>query len=535
MDTSALERLRGGRTTTGGILLLAVVVVVILVSRRFMQYRHDPREPPVVPARIPYVGHIIGLIRYGGKYFQMIDENYKYPIYTLPLLHSRMYLVTSPVLASTIQRASKTLSFNKLVGYSLPGMIEYDEEAMKVCMNGTEKSDENPGLIPAMHDMLYSVLAPGKHLDEISELVLKGHAEYLNGLARRESQTIDLYRWTRDMFSVCTARALYGPENIFAMQPELVEAFWDLDAGMTKLMPGILPFIVARKAYYARKKLFAAFIEYIKQKRYLKASQVIRNRVEINAKHGLNTKMLGHGEVVFLWGSLVNATQSSFWLINNIFSRPELLKEIRAEIEAHAMTTQKEATMRVLDMRALRNSCPLLVSVYRETLRMTANVNSSRLVTADTMVADQYLLRANSVVQIVSGVIHSDPAVWGHDAAEFNPRRFYNSTAGNFTARDEAKQGSKQVNPVAFRAFSGGSVLCPGRHFAQVEILGLAAAMAMCFDVTAVDGGPMPVPGKDETGMLAVDRPLEAVHVNIRRRRGWEDATIAYDAHGPPA
>lgn len=443
-----------------------------------------------------------------------------------------MYLVTSPVLASTIQRASKTLSFNKLAGYSLPGMADFDEEAMKVCLEGTEKFDENPGLFPAMHDMLYSVLAGGKHLDEISTDVLEGHAVYLNDLARGEPRTMDLYKWTRDMFSVCTSRALYGPENIFATNPELVEAFWDLDAGMMRMMPRILPSIVAPKAYYGRKKLYAAFIEYIEQKRYLKASQVIRNRVEINAKYGLNTKMLGHGEVVFLWGSLVNATQSSFWLINNIFSRPELLHEIRAEIETHAMTTGEDDNLRILDMKALRNSCPLLVSTYRETLRTTANLNSSRLVTADTMVADQYLLRANSVVQIIGGVIHSDPAVWGHDAAEFNPRRFYNSMLGNFTSRNEKQEGVKQVHPAAFRAFSGGSVLCPGRNFAQVEILGLAAALAICFEVTGVDGGPMPVPAKDETQLLAVERPLGATHVKIRRRKGWEDVVIAYAVHG---
>lgn len=73
MDTFTLERLPAGRATTGGILLLAVVAVAVLALRRFTQYQHDPREPPVVPTRIPYVGHIVGLIRHGAKYFQMIE------------------------------------------------------------------------------------------------------------------------------------------------------------------------------------------------------------------------------------------------------------------------------------------------------------------------------------------------------------------------------------------------------------------------------------------------------------------------------
>lgn len=33
--------------------------------------KHGPDEPPVLPPRIPYVGHIIGLLQHGTRYFEI--------------------------------------------------------------------------------------------------------------------------------------------------------------------------------------------------------------------------------------------------------------------------------------------------------------------------------------------------------------------------------------------------------------------------------------------------------------------------------
>ena len=49
-------------------------------------------------------------------------------------------------------------------------------------------------------------------------------------------------------------------------------------------------------------------------------------------------------------------------------------------------------------------------------------------------------------------------------------------------ARDVAVE-KKQVYPATFRAFGGGSVFCPRRHFAQVEIISFVAAVVIAFDL----------------------------------------------------
>ena len=52
------------------VLLLVVIVSVSLVY--LFSPKYDPREPPVISSSVPYVGHIIGLLRYGQRYFEIL-------------------------------------------------------------------------------------------------------------------------------------------------------------------------------------------------------------------------------------------------------------------------------------------------------------------------------------------------------------------------------------------------------------------------------------------------------------------------------
>jgi len=51
------------------ILLLAAAILAFGYTRRLLTLRHDSREPPLISADIPLVGHMIGLIRYGISYY----------------------------------------------------------------------------------------------------------------------------------------------------------------------------------------------------------------------------------------------------------------------------------------------------------------------------------------------------------------------------------------------------------------------------------------------------------------------------------
>jgi len=54
-------------------LLIGGLAIVTLALWQFQSYRpRDPREPPILPAKIPYIGHLLGLIIHQAEYFQQL-------------------------------------------------------------------------------------------------------------------------------------------------------------------------------------------------------------------------------------------------------------------------------------------------------------------------------------------------------------------------------------------------------------------------------------------------------------------------------
>lgn len=55
---------------------LLLTVVVILVGGHFTHVAFDPAEPPVIPHWFPIIGHMFGMLWYGGKYAEKIKYVY---------------------------------------------------------------------------------------------------------------------------------------------------------------------------------------------------------------------------------------------------------------------------------------------------------------------------------------------------------------------------------------------------------------------------------------------------------------------------
>ena len=51
------------------LLLLAVATSGYALYKRYLEVHHDSREPPLVPQKIPVIGHSIGLLRKSVYYF----------------------------------------------------------------------------------------------------------------------------------------------------------------------------------------------------------------------------------------------------------------------------------------------------------------------------------------------------------------------------------------------------------------------------------------------------------------------------------
>ena len=166
-----------------------------------------------------------------------------------------------------------------------------------------------------------------------------------------------------------------------------------------------------------------------------------------------------------------------------------------------------------LNISLIKARCPFLLTFFQEVLRLRTVGPALRRVMCDTHVS-RYMLCAGAAVLVPAVVFHTDPAIWGPDAASFRPGRF---------ARDS--RGLSTVNPTACRWFGGGQSLCPGRRFAATGILAMAAMMAMRYDLVPVAGAWREPPTKNAGLVGTAPRPDWDVEVEVHEReeyRGYE-------------
>ncbi|KAL8948350.1 MAG: hypothetical protein Q9222_005460 [Ikaeria aurantiellina] len=530
-------------------LVVTTIAILFTAVNYFLGPVYDPREPPVIHQKIPHVGHIIGLLQYGLRYFEVLSKKYPLPVFTLQTLGKRIYVVNSPDLISAVQKNAKVLSFNPFVSFMSPKIFDCGEEGMRI-INENLDGEKGPwGLLLDISKGMHNALAPSDSLDWMTRIMLNKMQSFIDPLGAGEKDVeIDLYKWVRTAFTVSSTEAIYGPKNPFNHIPDLENAFWfvhltaylktqiltiwtlcrDFEDDITMILLGLAPSVTARKGYRARIKFTTALDAYFADDGPATGSDLIKARWTNNVKYGA-AKYASRFEIGDLIGVLINATPTFFWVLVHIYSRPELLHSIRQEVTgivseqtAEASPTNNKKTVGSIDVSKLKESCPLLLSTYQETLRVQTHNTSSRWVTKDTMLADQYFLKADSVIQMPGYPVHTMPSLWGTDPETFNPHRFIKiekSSQASGGAGDG--KGAAKQHPASFRSFGGGATLCPGRHFATAEICASVAMFVMRFDMApaAKKGGWVVPEWKHGKVASAVPPPKWDVRVKVRARR----------------
>lgn len=57
----------------GLFIYLWLVAMSLVIIHQLLRYKPDPREPPVIYPRIPYVGHAIGMLLHGKRYIRTLE------------------------------------------------------------------------------------------------------------------------------------------------------------------------------------------------------------------------------------------------------------------------------------------------------------------------------------------------------------------------------------------------------------------------------------------------------------------------------
>ncbi|KAF6816519.1 hypothetical protein CSOJ01_02901 [Colletotrichum sojae] len=507
--------------TTFAVLLALLVFVGKLSSPAL-----DPREPPVMRSRIPVIGHLIGMIQHGPHYFKSIEYR-NMAIATLPILGGKMYGVWDPILGQAVHR-NKALTFEPFAVEFAQRELGFGDDKLKLLQEST--------MIYEFFEGIHVAMTPS-NVRRMNANALRYVAEVLAKTGDKPFETSNAFLWVRNLITMATADALYGHENPLKKDPGLLDELWAFDNDLARLMMNIAPSITARRSYQARARLQAALAVYYTAKHDLNedAAQITRNRAAVFRNHGLDGHDIGVFEVALLHVATANTIPTLFWFVAYVFTNQDVMARLRDEVKAIATHGEKDEV--TLDISAIDEKCPLLLSCYREAIRISNKGTGNRRVLEDTTISDgqgrSYLLKKGTNLQLSAEVFHTMERVWGPDRDEFVADRFVQPTT---TARgNQEKLDAEKLKKASWVPFGGGKHLCPGRNFAFAENLGFVASLVLGYEVTALDDNNNPTSKPPAVSPCAftsaASKPVregEGFGMRVEKRKGWEQTKWLY-------
>ncbi|KAI1419546.1 cytochrome P450 [Xylaria sp. FL1777] len=524
---------------------LGVLFILIIVClSRHLPLKLDSREPPVLKPRKFLVGHIWGLLRHSHGYLELLHRESRLPIYTMPLLNKKVYVINSPELVNSAF-TNRNLSFRPFIIDFVKQMDELSHEARHAY---TEEG------IHGQLMQVFSTYLSGQHLRSMNTVQLKQMSRYLPP----QGATMDvesLWIWLRDILTVTKTTVLLGARNNpWLRDNSLVETYWTYEGNPSRRFN--ITGVGRRKSAQSHRVLVAALKSYFdaacdqsSDYRDSDIAAVTRATGAMQRKASFLPTDIAAAHFIIIHGGLVSAVPTTFWAVAYVFSDEELLAMAREDaLAAVKLVPADEENQRRGYKREARISndrldslCPLLLAVLHETQRLAAVGTLHRRVLADTEISAseggrKYLLTKGTAVFVPVLPCHRSESVWGSVPDAFRLGRFHKDKCANqklagyescpLEVAQPPPASSAQLQRKAYIPFGGGKEMCPGRHLAVAETLGTLVMLVLGFEVTRPDGSAFKVPAFAAPKMSAqTARPHHDADMRalIRRRKGWED------------
>ncbi|KAK6333867.1 hypothetical protein TWF730_004050 [Orbilia blumenaviensis] len=489
---------------------VAGVVGVLLGLDLWFRRKYDPREPATVAPSIPLIGHLIGFAKHATGYAAMISVGRADEIFAINFFNFRIYIINSRHLIPAVQK-NKSLSF-------APFQKQFAGSLTSPSKHTLDLFDTEH-----IHDVTRVQLAawtPGKDLDHqnlrAADTLMVEMEKLIGQISGQGGAAVaDLWEWTRYSNMIAATNGIYGRMNPMR-DSEIWGSFLTWYPNLMRHLSGYPSFLL-KESSKARDKFLESFYTYL-QNDHSDAGEVIFARERLYTRDHVPVKDMASSQALFTVGLIGNLSPTVFWTVWDIFSRPQLLAEVREELERIAVTRYdgENGPEFELDIAALKTRCPLLLSAHEETQRTRFRHANVRQVMEDTTLDGRHWLKKGSMLIIPNKMIHSHPEIWGANAREYDPRRF-TSEKGLPIGR------SALSTSYAFLAWGTAPTLCPARQFAATQILLFTALMVLRFEVDPMYGGGQWKEPKLATGALAViEPPDEKIDVRFRNRQGAE-------------
>lgn len=143
------------------------------------------------------------------------------PIVTFPMINSKIYVITDPILVQSAFR-NKQLSFEPFMVEFSQRMLGVSDETMGPIKN-IPADEKAPSFLRDFIKEIHTAMM-GEHLQQINASALNDVASTLNGVGVVKPES--LYLWLREMLTLATCNALMGDHSPFRSNPQLIDPLW---------------------------------------------------------------------------------------------------------------------------------------------------------------------------------------------------------------------------------------------------------------------------------------------------------------------
>ncbi|XP_077458514.1 prostacyclin synthase isoform X1 [Stigmatopora argus] len=478
-------------------LFLCVFITILFYYRRCRRIN----EPPLDKGLIPWLGHALAFQKDLAKFFSRMKEKHG-DVFTVCLAGQYVTVLLDPHSFDEVLNDDIHLDFShsrqqlvkRVFGLQLLGM---EPTAERTFMEAHFR-----GVFLFEMDHLIST-----HLQEIILQDLLGQSEW-----RQEGLFSLCYRL---LFRASYLTLFESTKNVAAVYKE----FRNFDHLLTKLARRSLKGEESQKVHLSRERLWELLSLNNKHSGNSSWKSWQRSYQCFLQEHGVDAEMQKKALLLQLWTTQCNAGPAAFWLLGFLLTHPKAMEEVQSEIKG--LSLEDSSYQHLPTMTKIKKTCytPVLDSVLKETLRLTAAAMISRDVVRDKVLhmanGQKYCLRRGDKVCLfpflspqMDPQIHQEPHAFKYD-------RFLNE---DLTARRDFYKDGRKLKYFTM-PWGAGSNVCVGKDFAVTIIKKFVILILTHVDFKMCDPGAQLPPINPTRYGFGILQPDGDVPVYYRRKR----------------
>ncbi|KAJ2992203.1 hypothetical protein NUW58_g2242 [Xylaria curta] len=472
------------RTLLMGVLfLLAFLALWRLWKFSFYPLLH-PAEPKELPSWIPILGYhgysffnnSHALLSTAIAYFGNNGEPF-----AVTAFGATFYVITHPRQTVEVYKNTESLSFEEFL-VNLMKYFGLSKDTLESVFH-TPLPRDKPGFpnpdglalgyfVRSMH---HEQLFPGRKLDLLEQVMKDWFDQHLHLTTLRKlcapysSSTnehfieVPLTKWCSELFTRAGEVAYFG-DTLQHIEPNMATVFLQYDDLSWQVLYQY-PTVFSRTMHAAIGRMQGVFLQYFEVPQSERCKDAWFTKAIENECHalGINRQDMARFMTTVYWVVSTNTRKAAFWLLYYILKNPSWIATIREE------TKPAFGDNSAINLDYIHNHCPRLEQCWFETLRLSSNSASARVVTQDTVIG-HHLMRKGNKILISYRFLHFNSAVFGDRVELFLPERFEGRV--NVLTRG-----------ASWRPFGGGKTMCPGHFIAKRETLMFVAMVLQRFDL----------------------------------------------------